>query len=315
MKKAFHIGLILLLVGLGLFINGYKGAGGDLSAINGSLGTFTLNVGDGEKADNNSETFSADALRRVVIDEGNAAVRVGLSPDKQIHVTWQDREGETLSVRSSGGTLTLKRNVPHFGVNLAIVGVPLTTEVLLPASLVVDLELSSDNGGITLDALALEGDVSLSSDNGDIRLDGVTLGDLRVDNDNGTITLSGSCGKVTLEGDNGSVYIEDLLCRSLEIETDNGGVHLSRVTAETTLSAELNAGSITLESVAAGQSLSFRSDLGSIHGTLAGSLDDYSIEAETDLGTCNLPAKSSKGDIRLEVSTDLGSIDVSFAGD
>lgn len=315
MKKAFHIGLILLLVGLGLFINGYKGVGGDLSAINGSLGTFTLNVGDGETADKNSETFPADGLRRVVIDEGSAAVRVALSPDGRIHVTWQDREGETLSVRSSGGTLTLKRNVPHLGVYLASVGAPLTTEVLLPASLSAALELSSDNGGITLDALALDGDAALSSDNGDIRLDGVTLGDLSVDNDNGTITLSGSCGKVSLEGDNGSVYVEDLLCRSLEIETDNGGVHLSRVTAETTLSAELNAGSITLESVAAGQSLSFKSDLGSIHGTLAGSRDDYSIEAGTDLGACNLPAKWNKGDIRLEVSTDLGSIDVHFAED
>lgn len=315
MKKAFHIGLILLLVGLGLFINGYKGAGGDLSTINGSLGTFTLNVGNGEKADNNSETFPTDGLRRVVIDEGSAAVRVGLSPDGQIHVTWQDREGETLSVRSSGGTLTLKRNVPHLGIDLASVGVPLTTEVLLPASLAVDLELSSDNGGVTLDALALDGDAVLSSGNGDIRLDGVTLGDLRVDNDNGTITLSGSCGKVTLEGDNGSVYVEDLLCRSLEIESDNGGVHLSRVTAETTLSAQLNAGSITLENVAAGQSLSFKSDLGSIHGTLAGSRDDYSIEAGTDLGACNLPAKWNKGAIRLEVFTDLGAIDVTFAED
>ncbi len=315
MKNLAKIGLLLLLFGCALFISGWQGSGRDISAINGSFGSFTLHAGGSADREAHSADYSAAELKRIVLTEDVASIRILHSPDGGIHLRWQEREGDRLKTDLSGKTLTVKREKrSSFGVYFDV-SEPLITELELPASLTLELKVRSDTGSITAKALDLNGGAQFSSDTGSLSLTELSLGALEVESDTGRILLSGTCGAVTVESDTGSVTVQEFICTSLDVVTDTGSILLSDLNAAGEIRAESDTGSITLARVSAGTALSFETDTGSIRGTLAGKAEDYSFRAKAGTGRCNIPNNWGRGPLLLTVSSDTGVIEISFEDD
>lgn len=81
----------------------------------------------------------------------------------------------------------------------------------------------------------------------------------------------------------------------------------------TTTSSTVNGGSIELELLDAGSSVSLSAKNGSVRGTLVGSYDDFAIEADVKKGDSNLPAVKEGGEKALAVDVNNGDIDLTFS--
>lgn len=315
MKHLYKIGLLLLLLGLALFISGWQGSGHNISAINGSLGSFTLHAGSSDALEDHSADYSPTDLKQIVLDEDIAEVHILPSSDDSIHLRWQEREGNRLNVDLSGKTLIIKReNQGHFGVYLNMTEA-FVTELELPASLTLELKVQTDTGSITAETLDLNGSAQFSTDTGALSLTGLSLSALDVESDTGRIVLGGSCGAVTVDGGTGSVTAEGLTCASLDIKTDTGAIRLTDVSAAAAISAKSDTGAITLSHVSGGSELSFKTDTGSIRGSLTGKTEDYTFRTKSGTGRSNLPGNWGHGALLLTVSSDTGTIEISFEDD
>ena len=194
-------------------------------------------------------------------------------------------------------------------------GEPLVTELELPASLTLELQVRSDTGSITAEALDLNGGAKFSTDTGSLSLTELSLGSLEVESDTGRILLGGACGAVTVENDTGSVTVQGLSCTSLDVETDTGAISLCDLSVDGELEAASDTGSITLARVSAGSALSFETDTGSIRGSLGGCAEDYSFRAKSGTGRCNIPNNWGRGAVLLTVTSDTGTIEITFEDD
>jgi len=88
--------------------------------------------------------------------------------------------------------------------------------------------------------------MTLNGDNGDVDVQGITAA-LSVYTDNGAITLDSPSGTVTAMSDNGRIEIDNSTATQLKIETDNGDVSVTNRVAPTSLTATTDNGSIELE--------------------------------------------------------------------
>lgn len=279
MKKWYSAGLLLLLFGLALFVSGWQGSGRNLSAIDGSVGSFTMHTGSAEELVKKSETIPASKLRRIHLEEDTAAVRIVPSADGDVHLSWQETEDDplTVSLSADGRTLTIERgSSTHIGINFSVGG-KRETVLQLPKGLELELNAHSDTGSVSGEELR----------------------------------LGGSC---RLDTDTGAIRLERSSAEALSAESSTGSIRLTELQVEGELTAETDTGSITLENVAAGE-IRLESDTGSIRGTLAGRQEDYRIRAHSDTGRCSLPADDDSGSLPLTVETDTGAIDLSFEAD
>ena len=78
------------------------------------------------------------------------------------------------------------------------------------------------------------------------------------------------------------------------------------------LNARVTTGNIALDAVDA-QSLTLRATTGSISGTLAGRMADYTIRSSVSTGSNSLPEALDGGARTLNADTTTGSIRLSFA--
>jgi len=318
MKKLWIVGVILALAGAALFAWGYRGAAGDLSAVSGSLGPLELRFDDrggsvtlgGDAAaresgllpgtaapadgEERSYVLSAEGLRAIRLEEWNADVAVGLSPDGEIRLTAWESERLPLELRTEAGRLIISRKrTAGLGLQISF-GRETETRLLLPEGLLCALEASSDNGDVSVRGLSL-GELDLESDNGDVLVEDVV------------------CTDCEAESDNGSVTVRNLRCAGdLDLSSDNGDVTAEEVSAGGEIELESDNGDVTVRALSAGVGIRLTSDLGDVSGSVVGRAADYTIRAQASQGKSSLPQSAGSGPVTLEVTASLGDINLRF---
>jgi len=97
----------------------------------------------------------------------------------------------------------------------------------------------------------------------------------------------------------------------LEIDNETGNVELRNLSLRQ-IDVECETGNITLSDTSASTALLLSCDVGSVEGTLPGTMADYTISSSVDIGDNSLPTRQRGGSVRLDVSVDVGSILIDF---
>lgn len=97
-------------------------------------------------------------------------------------------------------------------------------EILIPHQLLIDLNLSSKNGSVTVEDLQAAG--KIMTKNGSVKVNGITYGDLGIETKNGSITAQAGVGTFTASSKNGSVRcaLEPLRDGNIKLDASNGSV-------------------------------------------------------------------------------------------
>lgn len=284
-------------------------------------------------ADGEERELDGAGIKRIVIKESFADIELRPSDDGQIHVTSEKRDDFYCEISSKDGVLSIERKGGSFwGVNLG----SLTRSsllVLIPAQLSYALYIENSCGDVSVSELTLGnveieaalGSVSfedvqctgakLDSDCGSVSVSRVTcVGDLSAQSDLGDVTIEDVSVSLRLEAECscGSVTVSGAMASDAELESDMGDINVSDLSVGGTAKLDCDCGSISFSNLSAVWAIEIENSMGSIEGTLPGSISDYSIESGTDLGSNNLPNKFHSGSISLKVFADCGSIDIGF---
>lgn len=281
------------------------------------------------------QSFPAEDVRKIELDINRADLVLRPSTDGNVYVS-SDSLGDYRVSLDKSGTLTVesRNKVTFFGLNLTDERPTLTAT--LPESLCCSLEADVDCGNIQLEELSLD-KLKLDSDMGDVYVYGVqcasadlssscgsvqalsviSSGKLEVESDMGDVTVENCAAGAELKVDSscGRVMVNGCSAKSAELESDLGDVSAWWLSVTDRVKLDCDCGSIDFTGLTAGKSIEIDNSMGSIKGTLPGSITDYSIESGTDLGSNNLPSKLELGNIKLKAHADCGSIDIGFEDD
>ena len=98
----------------------------------------------------------------------------------------------------------------------------------------------------------------------------------------------------------------------MSITTSNNDIVIPEIDIERNLELNTNNGNIILNSVNISKDVNLTGKNGNITGTIKGSYDDFSINAEAHKGNSNLPVTKEDGSKKLDVYTNNGDIDLNF---
>lgn len=282
----------------------------------------------------NSRSFTAEGVREIIITELYADVELCPSDDGQIHVSAEERDNFYCEMSLSDGKLRIERKSSGINVGFGLDTNELSTlRVCVPADIACGLDVENSYGDITVSDLSF-GEVELDTSLGDVSFENISCkkaqldssyggvlaqnvecaGDLSAQADMGAVLVDNVHAglKLEAESDCGSVTVCDSSARELELSSDMGDVGVFDTTAQDRAELDCSCGSIEFRALSVGREIEIENDMGSVEGTLAGSINDYSIESKASLGSNNLPGQLRLGEISLKVFTDCGSIDISF---
>jgi hypothetical protein len=117
--------------------------------------------------------------------------------------------------------------------------------------------------------------------------------ELRVETDNGSITISGTSAPITADGDNGSIRLADV-SGPVQVATDNGRVEGTRLRSQQ-VTADSDNGRVQLQFAAAPMSVVATSDNGRVEVVVPDDGTAYRVDLVTDNGaeTIAVPLDSS----------------------
>ncbi|MET0842980.1 MAG: DUF4097 family beta strand repeat-containing protein [Mycetocola sp.] len=248
--------VVLPLIVLALII------GGSIAAVNAFRGTPV------------TETVDVEAGSSLFIDVPNAAIRLAVSDDDQIHILMRGTYSSTrprLDVGASGDETEIRGGCPDsWFVFFPLNNCRVRIDVSLPPNLDVtasgrngsigaedltgSLDLSTTNGAIDVDGAS--GVLALHTTNGRIEVDDSTATDVQAQTTNGAVLLSFSDAPdlVTANSTNGEIRIvvpDDGTEYFVDANTTNGRIDTEDVPgdrrADRTIRAETTNGGVTVE--------------------------------------------------------------------
>lgn len=194
-----------------------------------------------------------------------------------------------------------------------------------------EVSIISSSGSIKVNGITSTGDVTITSSSGSNKAcsvkckdfsstatsGSVAAEDIECDNlstksSSGSVKVANATVKNNLEttATSGSVRVTESSAQDLKSRTASGSINLGNTSADTAY-AECTSGGIHLEGLDVAKSAEFKSNSGSVGGSLKGKESDFSIVTSTTSGSCNLKG-SREGDKKLDVSTTSGSIHIKF---
>ena len=315
MKKGFVIaGIILVLLGAGLFVFALVSAGGDLSKAGGSSAYKTVTHVVTEPFDGIKISASVTDVFLKPSEDGSASV-VCVESEKTEH---------RVAVENGKLVITSEDRREWFDF-VSIFTKPLSVTVYLPSESYEALEISSKTGDVSIpsgftfgsiDVSASTGDVSCSASAGGRLKITATTGDVSVERLNaGSIVVSVSTGRVKVsevmcEGETyvnvttGKAELNGLSCSALYSKGSTGDVTLRRVTASALFDIERSTGDIRFEESDAPE-VTFKTTTGDIRGAF---LTGKTFVTSTSTGRIDVPGTSGG---RCELTTTTGDIKAS----
>ena len=239
------VGLKLLISGVIVFVGSMKILDRDFSALS------TLPPYDKNEITIDKPRTGKDSI---TVQDANMPIKIGLSPDDSIHITYFEREHETYEIDTSDG-ISIKSSVSYKWFDrIAVIDLssPSLT-ILLPRDYTGSLDISTTNADITVGDLSPQ-DLKVVTTNGKITLDNLTVAQgVFADTVNSAITVRSVAAGGSFEAfnRNGSLSLKALTAQSVSAETSNSGVTLSAVASDSHITVVNQNGSITLEAAAA----------------------------------------------------------------
>ncbi len=284
---AIMMGLGLVIFGITLAVAGFNF---ELMTVtpddylqNGSslFNGITVNLGGGGAYEQKAVMFE-NADKHLILNETLGEVKIGVSPDDAIHVTYFENNNETYEITETEDTITIDKNYSRslFFGNFINFGPFFTQEIphielLLPKTFAKDIEVHSAACDVDIDDISAD-NVVLDVTNGIIDVDGIKAND------------------ILAEMVNGEVEISDTAVQSIKLSSTNGTVEFDELTADDIEISTVN---------------------GFIEGNILGKESDYNISSSVTLGSNTLPSNSDGDtDKTIDISTVNGGIEVDFAG-
>lgn len=109
-----------------------------------------------------------------------------------------------------------------------------------------------------------------------------------------------------------SLQIPDTLLDTLTLSTTNEDISLPALAVTGSIKISSNGGNITFGNLNVRDSLTLTVKNGDISGTIAGSYDDFAIQANSKKGKSNLPGNKENGEKMLNVSNNNGDVNIEF---
>ncbi len=263
-------------------------------------------------------TCPAERLNHMDLQAGNMGIKILLSNDDQVRLTYFTRAQNMYEAKVDGDTLRLRevkeesrRSLFHFFVHIGGPKVEIALEV--PRDMMANLKAFTKNGGVSLKGPQMLMHVELGTTNGGIAVSDVQCISLDAHTTNGGIAVSntGTRQLFSFRTTNGGIAVRD--CQSggdMTLGTTNGGVSVQNVQAQQALSVSSTNGGVKVSGLDAA-SIRLRTSNSPISGTVKGPQSLWQIESRTTNGRNSLPAWQ-EGQKPLSVHTTNSPIHVSF---
>ena len=260
------------------------------------------------------QTYSTDSgdYRQIIIDAKNNGIRVTLSSDERIHLTYYENEWNTYTVQDDGGVLRLQSHHKPRLVWFDFDFRPTNVELAVPAEYAGSLQLTTSNSSITASDINAA-TIDFRSSNDKINLSNATVsGKLVLTTTNGRIQLTNvTAPSAELKTSNDSIRVEDVFIDGdILATTTNGRIDLVNLTANTAKARTSN-DSIHLSRLAAGI-IDLQSSNGALKGSIVGDSSDYRIDSHTSNGSTNIDRGNANGIYSLRAYTSNDSINIEF---
>lgn len=219
----------------------------------------------------------SDKVKAIKVADVNNTIEATRSADRNITITYYESDKDRYEIGvGADGKLSMhyiddRKWYEYIGINWGLKDTHVT--VALPADYRSDLELTTVNGTVNVED-QMAGTLRAATTNGNIRFNKVdATGEANVSTVNGQVTLSG-------------LKADSLVARCMN-------------------------GRVQVDGVSVNASIDMSTTNGSISGTVAGSAQDYTVNAGTVNGSSNL-SNSAGGAKSLSAHTTNGSIDIRF---
>ncbi len=311
MIKGFVVGGFITLIGIIMVL---------LSIIFGGNIVFDVR----EERIENTYVFSGE-YDDIYIGDRNVPIYVGLSDDKNIHVTVFENDDEYYEIRENDDLrISYVNDIPWYReiINFGSHRNSYYTEVLVPKNLAPELEIKGVNGGIYIDNIKVD-ELEIQNVNGKITIsDTYVYDDFYIKNVNGKIDIGNfEANDVEIQNVNGKIDISNIEANEeIYIKNVNGTVSVDTAFAGIGYDIETVNGTISLELVDFNEESEISSVNGKVSIGLVGNAQEYDFDVTTKNGSItfkdgNLEEyKSSmnfgKGDKKLEVKTSNGSVKI-----
>lgn len=302
MKKFIITGIVVLIIGIGIFACGFAISGWNIFAME-------------TQAPFEEKTFTSNSnITSIQIEDKNTPVILTKSSDDKVHITYYENNKRKYSI-SENGILSVKKINNYqwydYFFNISFQIKSLTVEV--PESFKGDITIDTNNAKISIEDLEVSNLTAVTS-NGSIELRSVKANEnIETHTSNGSVDIQKiTVGKLNIETSNAHITCKEINSTDLSAKTSNGRITLSDVKTENEVFAKTSNGSIETERLLAEKSITLNTSNASITGSVSGSIADYSIVSHTSNANNNLPENLQGGSKQLNVDTSNGRIDITF---
>lgn len=263
-------------------------------------------------------TCPAERLNHIDLQAGNMGIKIRLSADDQVRLTYFTRTQNVYEAKVEGDTLWLReikaenrRSFFNFFVHIGGPKVEITLEV--PQDLMANLKALTKNGGISLNGPQLLMHVELGTTNGGLAVENLQCISVDAHTTNGGLAVSQTETKqrFSFRTTNGGLAAKNCLSGGdMVLGTTNGGVAVQNLLAERELIVSSTNGGLKVEQLDAA-SIRLHTTNSPISGSVKGPQSLWQIESRTTNGRNSLPTWQD-GQKPLSVHTTNSSIQLHF---
>ena len=303
MKKLTIIGSVIIAVGLIVFTAAFGAAGWDMKKLS----------TDSEYTESRESFESTN--QDIVIKDDVSDIDILPSEDGMIHLVCWESENETYSV-TDGNTLTIEKT-EHYEWYERIFNFRFESHdvtVMIPEGYTGSIYAYTNTGKVDVREISSSG-IEVTADNGEVSLRDLTVsGALRANTSNGSIQAENVVldGELAMGTANGNIDIGNVSAEHLTAKSDNGEITLNGVQVSGETNIGTDNGDISINGFEPGPVTELETSLGEISGSINGELRDFTVSSYTDLGENSLPESLPGGEKELTVKTDMGDIDITF---
>lgn len=266
-------------------------------------------------------TCSSEQLGHVDLEAGNLPIKVILSRDSQVRLTYYTRPRNVYEAKVEGDTLILRevRNEKKSGLfNMLFnfdFGTQPRVEIVLevPRDLMASLRLKTRNAAIAVKGPQMLTHVDLGTTNGGLTLEQVKCIAVEAHTTNGGLSANDVETKksLSLHTTNGGTSANH--CHAKEdftLHTTNGGIAVNHCSAGCEMNIHTTNGGLAFAGLDAG-AIILRTSNSRINGSVKGPQSQWKIDSHTTNGKNSLPSRQ-EGQKPLNVHTTNGNIHVTF---
>ncbi len=301
------IAAICLVIGLAIFIAGFSMLGFDITRLS-------------TDAPYEPKSFvSSGSVENISIDDNNADIELSPSADDKVHITYYENNKEYYDISESAqGDLVIKSRTSRkwYDYIFTFKFEQPKLHVEVPAHYDGDITVKSHDGHVLVKDISAD-DMLLTSFGDDIKVQYTVLSgrlEAKASDDSIYIEQTSVTGGIICHVSDGKLELSAVTGKTIQADNRDGDIALKTAAADDSIDLKTFDGDIRLDAAAFGQDLSCAVTDGSVTGTIAGRLSDYSITCKVIDGKSNLPESMTGGDNLIGIKVTDGDVRIDFIG-